>query len=154
MVVVGDRAMEIPTRLDDLITSYAGAIDNLASAMGPDVRTISLITPNGGEFYSPESLHTGEHSQKDMIDFCYSQMDDKIITVDAYSKLRSHTDEYIYFRTRPPLDAAGGHIMPTPPSAKPQALKPFRWSSSRRAATTPSSAPCTALPRDIRRARC
>lgn len=99
VVVVGDRAMEIPTRLDDLITSYADAIDNLASAMGPDVRTISLITPNGGEFYSPESLHTGEHSQKDMIDFCYSQMDDKIITVDAYSKLRSHTDEYIYFRT-------------------------------------------------------
>ena len=99
VVVVGDRAMEIPTRLDDLITSYADAIDNLASAMGPDVRTISLITPNGGEFYSPESLHTGEHSQKDMIEFCYSQMNDKIVTVDAYSKLRSHTDEYIYFRT-------------------------------------------------------
>lgn len=99
VVVVGDRAMEIPTRLDDLITSYAGAVGNLAAAMGQDVRTISLITPNGGEFYSPESLHTGEHSQKDMIDFCYSQMDDKIITVDAYSKLRSHTDEYIYFRT-------------------------------------------------------
>ena len=99
VVVVGDRAMEIPTRLDDLITSYAGAVGNLASAMGPDVRTISLITPNGGEFYSPESLHTGEHSQKDMIEFCYSQMNDKIVTVDAYSKLRSHTDEYIYFRT-------------------------------------------------------
>ena len=63
------------------------------------MRTISLITPNGGEFYSPESLHTGDHSQKDMIEFCYSQMDGKIITVDAYSKLRSHTDEYIYFRT-------------------------------------------------------
>lgn len=153
VVVVGDRAMEIPTRLDDLITSYAGAIDNLAAAMGPDVRTISLITPNGGEFYSPESLHTGEHSQKDMIDFCYSQMDDKIITVDAYSKLRSHTDEYIYFRTDHHWTQLG-HIMPTPPSAKPQALKPFRWSSSRRAATTPSSAPCTASPRDIRRARC
>ena len=99
VVVVGDRAMEIPTRLDDLITSYAGAVGNLAAAMGPDVRTISLITPNGGEFYSPESLHTGEHSQKDMIDFCYSQMDDRIVTVDAYSKLRSHTDEDIYFRT-------------------------------------------------------
>ena len=153
MVVVGDRAMEIPTRLDDLITSYADAIDNLASAMGPDVRTISLITPNGGEFYSPESLHTGEHSQKDMIDFCYSQMDDKIITVDAYSKLRSHTDEYIYFRTDHHWTQLGAY-MPTPPSAKPQALKPFRWSSSRRAATTPSSAPCTASPRDIRRARC
>ena len=99
VVVVGDRAMEIPTRLDDLITSYADAIDNLASAMGPDVRTISLITPNGGEFYSPESLHTGEHSQKDMIDLCYSKMAPNIVTVDAYAKLRNHTDEYIYFRT-------------------------------------------------------
>ena len=63
------------------------------------MRTISLVTPNGGEFYSPESLHTGEHSQKDMIDFCYSQMDSGIVTVDAYAKLRAHTDEYIYFRT-------------------------------------------------------
>ena len=99
VVVVGDRAMEIPTRLDDIIQSYAGAIDNLSKAMGPDVRTISLITPNGGAFYSPESLHTGEHDQKAMIDFCYSQMGENIVTVDAYSKLRSHTDEYIYFRT-------------------------------------------------------
>ena len=99
VVVVGDRAMEIPTRLDDIITSYAGAVANLQTALGPDVRTISIVTPNGGEFYSPESLHTGEHSQKDMIDFCYSQMPDSVVTVDAYAKLRSHTDEYIYFRT-------------------------------------------------------
>lgn len=99
VVVVGDRAMEIPTRLDDIITSYAAAVGNLAKALGPDVRTISLVTPNGGEFYSPESLHTGEHSQKDMIDFCYGQMDSGIVTVDAYAKLRAHTDEYIYFRT-------------------------------------------------------
>lgn len=53
VVVVGDRAMEIPTRLDDIITSYAAAVGNLAKALGPDVRTISLVTPNGGEFYSP-----------------------------------------------------------------------------------------------------
>ena len=77
----------------------AAAVGNLAKALGPDVRTISLVTPNGGEFYSPESLHTGEHSQKDMIDFCYGRMDSAIVTVDAYAKLRAHTDEYIYFRT-------------------------------------------------------
>ena len=99
VVVVGDRAMEIPTRLDDLITSYADAIDNLASAMGPDVRTISLVTPNGGEFYSPESMHTGIHSQKAMIERCYDAMDDAVVTVDAYTGLRDHADEYIYFRT-------------------------------------------------------
>lgn len=99
VVVVGDRAMEIPTRLDDIIESYAGAVGNLAAAMGPDVRTISLITPNGGEFYSPESLHTGAHSQKEMIEYCYSLLLQDVVSVDAYSALRAHTDEYIYFRT-------------------------------------------------------
>lgn len=99
VVVVGDRAMEIPTRLDDIIQTYAGAVGNLASAMGQDVRTISLITPNGGEFYSPDSLHTGSHSQKEMIEYCYSLLPQDVLHVDAYSALRAHTDEYIYFRT-------------------------------------------------------
>ena len=99
VVIVGNRAMEIPTATDSVIESYAKTVNALASALGKDVRTISLVTPNGGEFYSPESLHTGEHSQKDMIDFCYGQMDSGIVTVDAYAKLRAHTDEYIYFRT-------------------------------------------------------
>ena len=70
VVVVGTRAMEIPTADEGIITSYAKAVDDLAGAMGENTRTISLITPNGGEFYSPESLHTGLHSQKDMIDLC------------------------------------------------------------------------------------
>ena len=107
-----------------------------------------------------------------MIDFCYSQMDDKIITVDAYSKLRSHTDEYIYFRTDHHwtqlgayyaytafCEAAGFEAVPL------DAFETGRYdrfvgsmynftANSRRAATTPSSAPCTASPRDIRRARC
>lgn len=99
VVIVGDRAMEIPTRLDDIITSYAEAINALDESLGEDVRTISLITPNGAAFYSPESMHTGEHDQQAMIDFCYSKMNPGIVTVDAYSALRKHVDEYIYFRT-------------------------------------------------------
>ena len=99
VVIVGTRAMEIPTALPDLISAYAAAVGNLADALGDDVRTISLITPNGGEFYSPESLHTGAHSQKDMIASCYGQMKDSIVTVDAYDALRMHADEYVYFRT-------------------------------------------------------
>ena len=99
VVVVGTRAMEIPTADEGIIASYAKAVDDLAAALGGDVRTISLLTPNGGEFYSPESLHTGLHSQKSMIDLCYGDMGKNIVTVDAYSALRAHTDEYIYFRT-------------------------------------------------------
>ena len=99
VILVGTRAMEIPTALDDVITSYAEAVNNLASSMPEGTRTISLLTCNGGEFYSPESMHTGMHSQKDMIQRCYDQMADDIITVDACTALRAHTDEYIFFRT-------------------------------------------------------
>ncbi len=99
VVIVGDRAMEIPTATDSVIVSYAKTVNALADALGSDVRTISLVTPNGGEFYSPESMHQGLNSQKDMIDLCYSKMDKGILTVDAYSALRAHTDEYIFFRT-------------------------------------------------------
>ena len=99
VVIVGYRAMEIPTATNSVIESYAQTVNALSDALGSDVRTISLVTPNGGEFYSPESMHTGLNSQKDMIDYCYSQMKKDIITVDAYSALRAHTDEYIFFRT-------------------------------------------------------
>ncbi len=99
VVIVGTRAMEVPTAIPELITSYAQAVGNLSEALGPDVRTISLVTPNGAEFYTPESLHTDSHSQKAMIESCYSQMDSSIVTVDAYDAIRMHADEYIYFRT-------------------------------------------------------
>ena len=98
VVVVGERAMEIPTATHSVIESYAAAVNHLASALG-NVRTISLVTPNGGEFYSPESMHAGANCQKDMIQYCYDHMDDSIVTVDAYSKIREHVNEYIYFRT-------------------------------------------------------
>ena len=99
VVVVGTRAMEIPTASDDLIVRYAGAVNNLAEALGQDVRTFSLVTPNGGEFYSPESMHEGLHSQKAMIDLCYENLQSGVIPVDAYSALAQHADEYLYFRT-------------------------------------------------------
>ena len=105
----GDNAMDIPTANNEVIDSYADAVNNLSQALGSDVRTISLVTPNSGEFYSPESFHTGSHSQKEMIERCYGAMNDNIVTVDAYSALRNHADEYIYFRTDHHWTALGAY---------------------------------------------
>lgn len=109
IIVVGDNAMDIPTAVYDTMSKYAETTSRIADAMGDGVRTISLITPNSGEFYSPESFHTGSHSQKDMIDYCYGEMDEKVLTVDAYSALREHADEYIYFRTDHHWTALGAY---------------------------------------------
>ena len=109
VIVVGDMAMDIPTATDSIIESYADAVSALAAALGPEVRTFSLVTPNSGEFYSPESFHTGAHSQKAMIDLCYGAMSDDVLTVDAYSALRDHADEYLFFRTDHHWTALGAY---------------------------------------------
>jgi len=99
IVIIGDRAMEIPTATDYIIENYAGAVNNIKSAVGDDARVISLVTPNSGQFYSPTDMHSGSHNQKNMIDLCYYNMGPDVLTVDAYSKLEKHKNEYLYFRT-------------------------------------------------------
>lgn len=109
VIIVGDRAMEIPTTLDAVVADYAAAVNSIQKALGDEVRVFSLVTPNAGEFYSPEDLHSGDHSQKSMIEQCYGQMNDKVHTVDAYSALLKHREEYVYFRTDHHWTALGAY---------------------------------------------
>lgn len=99
VIIVGDRAMDVPYATYSIVESYADAIGNLQNALGEDVRVISLLTPNAAQFYSPKDMHSGVCDQQAMIEHCYEHMDERIVTVDAYSVLKKHKDEYIYFRT-------------------------------------------------------
>jgi hypothetical protein len=85
------RAMEIVGRSDG--TKYADALSKIAAAL-PDTRVFSLLTPNSIEFYGPRS----NRNQRDMISQTYAKMRG-VLTVDAYSALADHSDEYIFFRT-------------------------------------------------------
>ena len=98
-LLVGTRAVEVPYADYDSISDYASAVTNIATALGSDVNTYSIVVPNAAEFYTTEDYHTGSSSQIDMIDYCYDHMGSNVHTVDAYSALASHIDEYIYFRT-------------------------------------------------------
>ncbi len=109
VIITGDRAMDIPTATESIIETYAQALGNLHGALGEDVRVISLLTPNSGEFYSPVDFRTPAHDQRAMIELCYGAMDRDIVKVDAYSALAAHTDEYIYFRTDHHWTALGAY---------------------------------------------
>lgn len=109
IIISGDRAMDIPTATYSVIADYAQAVNNIDTALGARVRTFSILTPNSGEFYSPEDFHSGLHSQKDMIDACYADMLDSVYTVDVYSEHLRHTDEYLYFRTDHHWTALGAY---------------------------------------------
>ncbi len=99
IIIVGDRAMDVPYATESIVKSYAQAVGNIQTALGEDVQVISLLTPNAAQFYSQKDFHTGASDQKAMIELCYGEMDERIIKVDAFSKLKAHKDEYVYFRT-------------------------------------------------------
>lgn len=77
---------------------YADIINQYKAALG-DVNVCNMVVPTSVEFYLPKKYSKYSSSEKDAIDYIYSCLSPDVITVDAYSKLAEHTDEYIYLRT-------------------------------------------------------
>lgn len=99
VILVGDRAMDVPYGDSTKIKRYAAAVTALADLLGSEVQTFSMPVPNSAEFYAGKSWNTGAYSQKTMFETCKENLGDNVTYVDAYSQLAKHTDEYIYFRT-------------------------------------------------------
>lgn len=99
VILIGDRAMDVPYMNKSTIVSYAQAVNSIADALGSDVKTYLMPVPNDAEFYTGSEYHTGNFSQLAMFKLCKENLDSNVTYVDAYSVLAEHTDEYIYFRT-------------------------------------------------------
>ena len=78
---------------------YANVLNAYKEALGDEINVYNMVVPTSSEFYLPKKFSKYSASQKDAIQYIYDNLDDRIITVDAYSVLEQHTDEYIYFRT-------------------------------------------------------
>lgn len=99
VILVGDRAMDVPYGNNANIKRYAAAVTGIATLLGDSVQTFSMPVPNAAEFYAGSSWNTGNYSQKAMFEYCKSNLGANVTYVDAYSSLAKHTDEYLYFRT-------------------------------------------------------
>jgi len=99
VLLVGDRAIDVPYANHDNIVSYAQSVNAIAQTLGPDVKTYVMPIPNSAEFYTSKEYHSGSCSQIAMFDLCKENLDSSITYVNAYAALAQHTNEYIYFRT-------------------------------------------------------
>ncbi len=108
IIIQGTRAMEMYGISESALESYAEIISTLADKC-PGVKVYNLIAPTQVEFYGPEDYRTGNRSQKKGIQIAYDAMSDNVITVDAWSSLALHTDEYLYFRTDHHWTARGAY---------------------------------------------
>lgn len=78
---------------------YASLISEYKRQLGDGVNVYNIVVPTSAEFYLPKKYAKYSNSEKEAIDYIYSNLTDGVIPVDAYSVLEQHKDEYIYFRT-------------------------------------------------------
>lgn len=98
ILLLGNRAMELPDADYDTIGTYSDAVSSIANAL-EGVTVYSILVPNSAGLYAPDAYQQGEDSQKNMIDYAYDSMDEGIRKVDAYSILEEYKEDYLYFRT-------------------------------------------------------
>ena len=78
---------------------YSSVINKYRAALPENVNIYNMVVPKHAEFALPSRFSSLSKSQKDSIDKIYYGLDSGIIAVDAYSILKEHSKEYIYFNT-------------------------------------------------------
>lgn len=77
---------------------YIEAINNYAEKLDGNIKLYTALIPTQREFQEPIYSNM-QDSQKETIDYIYSQLDERVETVDMYTNLQQHSSEYIYFRS-------------------------------------------------------
>lgn len=88
---------------------YVNAVNYYAENLNDDITIYNLIAPTSSEFNIPSEFRNLSGSQKDGIKYAYSNMNEKIITVDAYSNLEANKGDYLYFKTDHHWTALGAY---------------------------------------------
>lgn len=98
LLVLEDKIMEVFSSNAKSEQTYADAVNVCAEQIPGDVSVYSMLIPTQLAFAQPmyKNIQT---DQKKTIDNIYANLDKRIKTVDVYSALEKHADEYIYFRT-------------------------------------------------------
>ena len=98
LLVADEKIMEIFKSNSVSREKYTQLINYYAEKLPENIRLYCMIIPTQIEF-QPKKYSSLSDSQKETIDEIYLNADAKIYCVDAYSALKAHKDEYVYFRT-------------------------------------------------------
>lgn len=99
LLILNDTVMELFKFKEDKARLYADMINSVSSKLGENVKVYSLLAPIQIEFLNNEKYKNLSDSQQDAIKFVNNNFSKNIISVDAYTHIKEHIDEYVYYRT-------------------------------------------------------
>lgn len=103
------EGLSIFSTSESMSAYYAQTLNAWQQQLGDKVTIYNLIIPTSIEFRLPERYKSVTSPQRPNIENIYSQLDSRIRTVDAYSALEKHREEYLYFRTDHHWTALGAY---------------------------------------------
>ena len=109
--LVGDTAYELYSFSTTGAKTYASLMNKAAATLEGKAKVYDLIIPLHYSFALSAEVQD-QHNLPDAgeaIAYMYSGMNDGVHTVDAYTALMNHRDEYIYFRTDHHWTATGAY---------------------------------------------
>ena len=111
LIVVDDAAYEVYNFSQKVADTYAGILNQAASALDGTAHVYDLIVPTSIDITMPdnERAKCNSSSQADAIRYIFSRMTPQVHSVNVYNTLRSHRTEYIYFRTDHHWTARGAY---------------------------------------------
>ncbi len=111
ILVVGNSGYEYYSFSQKAADMYVGAVNRAAAALKDKATVYDILIPLAIDIVLDDEVRSEVRSadQKKAIDYIYGSLDASVRTVDAYSALRAHRDEYLYFRTDHHWTATGAY---------------------------------------------
>lgn len=99
MLIYNGMAIQFFGGNDKMGKTYAAAINKFRKAWPATVNIYDVVVPSTADLYMPAEYKKQSASEKRNIDVIYASLDPGIESVDAYSMMMAHKDEYLFFNT-------------------------------------------------------
>ncbi len=109
LLILNDTVMELYKFNQEKAKLYADMVNTASEKFGENVKVYSLLAPIQIEFLENEKYKNLSDSQIDAMKFVNDNFSDNIISVDAYTPIKEHKDEYVYYRTDHHWTALGAY---------------------------------------------
>ena len=111
ILLIDNSAYEYYNFNQSVAERYNACVNRAADSLSNISNLYDIIVPTAIGITAPDDVIANINStnQKKAIDYFYSCMGDNVKKVDAYSALRAHRNEYLYFRTDHHWTALGAY---------------------------------------------
>ena len=111
VLVIGDAGYEYCSFHQDVADEYVGIINKTAQQLKGVSNVYCMVVPTSMDITMSDNVRKGINScdQSEVAKYIYDSLNTGAKSVDLYTQLRMHRDEYVYFRTDHHWTALGAY---------------------------------------------